>query len=338
MDFLKSFFQSKTKLSGLPQPIVVKNLIQQFDVFYVCFDEPNRHENWEHILQLIPEAKKVEGVVGFDNALKTCAKRSQTDYFFLIDGENKLIADRLEHPVEIPNIQGHWVLSWSSLNQVNGLVYGNGGLKLWPKQVAIEIRAHENASDEDDQTDYCFIAEYCLVDDYVSETIINSTPTQAFRAGFREGVKMSLVHGKQVELNKENFNQTLASQNRMRLKAWCELGNDSLHGCWSILGARLGLKKNALEKFDCKSVNSYEWIDQYFITLVLPELGLNIEEIISLEWSREKLKSFSKTLGEELNQELPLGLREIPPIESLQIKRDLKNPSRKGLLGRAPRP
>ena len=37
------------------------------------------------------------------------------------------------------------VISWAGKNEVNGLVYGNGGIKCWPKDVVMNMRTHENA-------------------------------------------------------------------------------------------------------------------------------------------------------------------------------------------------
>ncbi len=337
MELIRSFFRKPTRLSQLPQPLTAEALLGLFDVFYVCFDEPNRQSNWQQIKTLLPKAQKVEGVVGFDRALKVCARKSKTHYFFLIDGDNRLRAERFSRPIEIADIEDQWVLSWSSYNPVNGLAYGNGGLKLWPKEVALNIRSHENATSDDDQTDYCFIADYYLVDDYVSETVMNTTYRQAFRAGFREGVKMSLAWGKQVDLNYQNFEQSLGRQNRERLKIWCEIGDDSLNGGWGILGARLGLLKNVVEKFDYSLINSYEWIDQYLHEEILPRLGVSPAQIEALEWDKGAFKKYLAELGEKINRVLPLQLADLTPIESLNFKRDFQNPSRSGLLGRSPR-
>ncbi len=336
---MRSFFGRKRKrrISQLSQPLTVKGLLEIFDVFYVCFDEPNKEANWQQIKTMLPKAKKVEGVVGFDRALKTCAKQSTTDFFFLIDGDNRLLPDRFTRPLIIENPRDHWVLSWSSLNTMNGLAYGNGGLKLWPKAVAERISSHENAGQNDDRTDYCFIADYYLVDDYVTETVINNTYKQAFRAGFREGVKMSLAWGKQVDLNKENFESELGRQNRERLKVWCEVGDDTINGCWSILGARLGLKKNVVEKFDYSLINSYQWIDDFLETEILPRLDVTHEQIVNLNWSREKLKIFLTEIATELNGIIPINIRNLSPVESLNFKKDFTNPSRDGLLGKNPR-
>ena len=35
------------------------------------------------------------------------------------------------------------VLSWNAKNLLNGLVYGNGGLKCWSKEYTLGINTHE---------------------------------------------------------------------------------------------------------------------------------------------------------------------------------------------------
>ena len=332
MSLMRSLFSKKQKITQLKQPFNVEVLFVLFDVFYVCFDEPNRKENWDQIKSIIPKAKKVEGVVGFDQALKECAKQSSTDYFFLIDGDNQLMERRFRRSLSVENIQDDWVLSWASLNTVNGLTYGNGGLKLWPKDVALNINSHENADSEDDQTDYCFIASYYLVDDYVSRTIINKTYKQAFRAGFREGVKMSLAYGKQVDFNQVDFETTLGRQNRLRLKIWCEVGADVLNGMWAILGARMGLYYNAVRMFDYKGINSYEWIESLLQEDVFDSLDIRADEVDSGEFDVRRLAPVIEQFGEKIKEKLPMDLKLLTPIESLKFKEEFQNPSRSGLL------
>ena len=41
------------------------------------------------------------------------------------------------------------IASWAGKNTVNGLVYGNGGIKCWPKQVVYGMQTHENAPEGD---------------------------------------------------------------------------------------------------------------------------------------------------------------------------------------------
>ncbi len=332
MSLLRSLFNKKQKISQLKQPFNAEVLFVLFDVFYVCYDEPNKEENWRQIKAIIPKAKKVEGVVGFDNALKQCAKQSNSEYFFLIDGDNQLIERRFRRPLSIEGLQDNWVLSWASLNTVNGLTYGNGGLKLWPRDVALSIKSHENASQHDDQTDYCFIASYYLIDDYVSRTIVNKTFRQAFRAGFREGVKMSLSYGKQVDFSQKSFEEALGRQNRLRLKIWCEVGSDVINGLWAILGARMGLYYNAVKKFDYSNINSYEWIESLLQDEIFKPLDIEIGHIENNDFDARRLSPLIENFGRKIEEALPLKLKLLTPIESLQFKEDFENPRRSGLL------
>ena len=309
----------------------LREIFKKIDVFYVCFDEPNRSENWRQIKSIQEKAQKVEGIVGFDKALKTCAQNSSTDHFFIIDGDNRVLEDRLDRGLQLSEVSDQWVLSWSSLNSLNALIYGNGGLKLWPREVAMNIKSHENAGDTGDQTDYCFVAKYYMVDDYVTETVVNSTPQQAFRSGFREGVKMSLQWGQQVPLNKGNFNSALGKQNILRLKTWCEVGADAANGYWAILGARLGLKMNIVDLFDYRVINSYEWIDNCLFFQVLEPLGLTRKDMNSPMIEGQLISQINK-LGDVLNGYLSFELKLLNPDESLLFKKKFTNPKRSGLL------
>ncbi len=327
IDQIINFFSKK----NLSSHCDFNSLFKKWDVFYVCFDEPNRNENWDQILKHVPWAQKVEGVLGFDNALKTCAKLSKTSHFFLIDGDNFILPNRLNNKVNLEGLLPDWVLSWSSQNSINSLSYGNGGLKLWPKHIALQIQSHESVDKNNDPTDYCFIAQYYLMDDFVSETRVNTTPTQAFRAGLREGVKMSLSWGKQVPLDHNNFEAQLGRQNRLRLKVWCEVGADVENGLWAILGARYGLKLNAIDRFDYSLINSYQWIENLRQDQIVKPLTLN-QNPNSFNESLDGIKSIIIQLGDEINEKLPLRLKLYSQEESQMFKKSFKNPQRTGLL------
>lgn len=131
------------KYSDFSGAITLKELMNSFEVFFVCFDEPNRRKNWRNVKKHFPHAIKVEGVQGFDKALKACAERSITEHFFLIDGDNLIIESKLNQSIILGDKDKDWVLSWSAQNSVNGLAYGNGGLKFWPKSEALRIKTHE---------------------------------------------------------------------------------------------------------------------------------------------------------------------------------------------------
>jgi hypothetical protein len=336
MEILRNLFSAPPLKNNLSWPTTARSLSRIYDIFYVCFDEPNRGENWLQVKSVFPKAHKVEGVIGFDRALKTCARKSKTSHFFVIDGDNRVLAERLDREIPLQAIQSDWVLSWSSRNPLNGLIYGNGGLKLWPKEVALNIKTHEASEGDQDPTDYCFVASYYLVDDYLSETFINTTPIQAFRAGFREGVKMSLSLGRQIPLDYDNFDEVINNKNKERLKAWCEVGADQSNGYWAILGARLGLINNAIDQFPYEKINSFQWIDSQLKDYVMEHLGIiSFEELHSADVT-QKLMELIASLGAIINDRLPMDLKLMSIEESLAFKATFQNPGRQGLL--APKP
>ena len=54
------------------------------------------------------------------------------------------------------------VISWTAKNSINGLMYGNGGIKCWPKQKVLSMRTHENADPDNKsaQVDFCWDLQY----------------------------------------------------------------------------------------------------------------------------------------------------------------------------------
>ena len=112
--------------------------VTELDIFYISYDEPNCEEHWADLLNKVPWAKRVHGVKGFDAAHKEAAKQSETDRFITVDGDNIVMDDFFEQVLDVPD-QDHdgnniseSIFSWNAKNILNGLVYGNGGLKCWP--------------------------------------------------------------------------------------------------------------------------------------------------------------------------------------------------------------
>ena len=62
--------------------------ISDLDFVYISFKEPNKEQNWADLKNKVPWAKRVDGVVGFDNAHKAAAEVAETDFFISVDGDN----------------------------------------------------------------------------------------------------------------------------------------------------------------------------------------------------------------------------------------------------------
>lgn len=236
--------------------------IADCDVIFLSYDEPNADENYQNLVKLIPWAQRVHGVEGSDAAHKACANLADTDRFVVVDGDNFMTKQGfLNQKFEITDDSidlSKSVISWPSVNTINGLVYGNGGIKCWDKNVVLNMRTHESAPVDNikAQVDFCWDIKYIPLDVCYSEIRNNASAHQAWRAGFREGVKMSLDEGlKANELSK------IWKGNLNRMLIWMTVGADADHGLWSILGARQGCYMTNCTDWDYTQVRDFTYLN-----------------------------------------------------------------------------
>lgn len=231
--------------------------ISDLDVIYLTFDEPKREEFWVKIQNMIPWAKRVDGVKGSDAAHKAAAQASDTDRFILIDGDNIPDPEFFNNELILTDFTRNCVFRWKARNHINGLVYGNGGISCWTKDFVYSMKTHENSDGRyESLVEFCFEPNYIAMHDCYSVTYPNSTPYQAWRAGFREGVKMCLDRGRRPSI--EEFEQKVHKRNYDNLCIWQSVGNDVENGFWAIYGARLGTYMTMLEDWDYTKVQDFD--------------------------------------------------------------------------------
>jgi len=235
--------------------------VDECDFFYISYDEPQAELFWAELLEAVPWAKRVHGVKGIDAAHKACAYNSTTDRFFTMDGDNRLDGRFMDKTLDIPPGEEEYTYSWGAKNFVNGLVYGNGGLKSWNRATVLRMRSHEAV--EGSSVDFCWDPTYVGVKGTYSVTYQNGSPYQAYRAGFREGVKLLLDRGEVVSVNKFH---TLWEGNLRRLEVWCSVGADVINGDWAIYGARDGVSY-LVQGEDIGLISDYEWFKQRWETV-----------------------------------------------------------------------
>ena len=229
------------------------------DIIYLSYDEPNAEKNYADLLTKVPWAKRIHGVEGSDAAHKACAALSDTEYFVTVDADNIIDPQFLEVEIDIEKLglTPNHVFSWCGKVHVNGLMYGNGGLKLWTRKFVNEMKTHENSNPTDTKglVEFCFDDKYYQFNENYSESFTNASPFQAWRAGFREGVKMSLDQGAKVKDLKKVW-----WQNYHRLLVWCNVGADVANGLWSMYGAREGAYLTNCTDWDYANVRDFEWL------------------------------------------------------------------------------
>lgn len=264
--------------------------IVEQDIIFLSYDEPNADKNYTDLCQKIPWAKRIHGIKGSDAAHKACADISETEHFVTVDGDNQIDSNFLIQEIDLDELgltHDH-VLSWCGNIYVNGLQYGNGGLKLWNKNFVNKMKTHEasDGNDERSLVEFCFDDLYYQFNENFSTSYTNDSPFQAFRAGFREGVKMSLDQGASVKNIK-----SIWWQNYERLLTWCSVGSDVKNGVWSMYGARQGCYLTNCTDWDYKQVRDFEylteqWNDHYCnqdIFEELDRLGRELRNTLGLE-------------------------------------------------------
>jgi hypothetical protein len=239
--------------------------VVDYDIIYLSYDEPNAEKNFADLVSKCPWAEHVSGVKGSDSAHKAAAEKSTTDRFITVDADNIINDDFLNQVIDFDENTDltNKVISWTAKNIINGLSYGNGGLKCWPKQHVLNMRTHENAPSDNPhaQVDFCWDTQYIQMNGTFSTIHNNATPQQAWRAGFREGVKMALDQG--VRPDYEGFKRN-HWKNLHRLYIWLMVGADVENGRWAIHGAREGLYKTMCTDWDYINVRDFDYLNNYW--------------------------------------------------------------------------
>jgi hypothetical protein len=289
-----------------------------YDIIYLSYDEPNAEKNYADLCQKVPWAKRVHGVEGSDAAHKACARLSETDRFITVDGDNRIRAEFLNQEIDFTehvDLQNA-VISWCGRNEINGLMYGNGGIKCWPTDYVLNMRTHENADPNNAhaQVDFCWDAQYIQMNSVYSDVFNNETPGQAWRAGFREGVKLATDRG--VRITPQEF-----KDNHWRclhwLYIWSMVGADVDNGLWAIYGAREGLYKTMCTDWDYVQVRDFKYLNS---------LWDEVEPRVSMEGLQDSIED----LGNKIltNLDIPIAEQPLNAKQSKFFKSVYQNPSR----------
>jgi hypothetical protein len=287
--------------------------IADLDVVYLTYDEPNKEATWIKIQNMVPWAQRVDGIKGSDAAHKAAADASSTDRFVLIDGDNIPDTEFFNLQLALDDTNKDCVFRWKARNTINGLMYGNGGLSCWTKEFVYAMKTHENTDgSEANDVEFCFYPNYWAMHDCYSTTYPNATPFQAWRAGFREGVKMTLHDGLRVPA--AEIKERVWWHNLHRLRMWSTVGSHIENGNYAIHGARLGQWMTNCTDWNYIDVRDFEILKDIYHDYAKPYEDAKGEGLV------EEIKS----LGEKIKLELGFDYPYLSPAQS-QYTVDLYN-------------
>jgi hypothetical protein len=261
----------------------------EFDIIFLSYDEPNADLHYADLCNKVPWAKRIHGVKGSDAAHKAAAEASETEWFVTIDADN--IVDpkffSLDLDMSDPKIQ---VYGWCGKNAINGLSYGNGGPKIWKKDFVLNMKTHEASDSDRAQVDFCWEDGYKNFPKVYSKSIITGSPFQAWRAGFREGVKMTLLDG--VKVPPMEIKQCIWWHNIHRLRMWSTVGMHEENGKYAILGARMGTYMTNCTDWNYVDVRDFEIlkdiyeknVNHTFVEEDAKDFGTKIRHQLGLDW------------------------------------------------------
>lgn len=208
-----------------------------YDIFFLSYNTPDVKTKWKAFRDRFPTAHHVSNIDGIFAAHKYCSLKALTSHFYVVDADNEILDFDFKYKPE--GDLKDYVHVWHARNPVNGLEYGWGGLKLFPKT------AFENVELGLDMTTSFPLH---IVEECVSITHFDETPYDAWRSAFREAVKLSLQDNAEAA---------------MRLKTWQEASQHGEYAHWVRKGVEDGIRYYG-SGCDLTKINDWAWLKQKF--------------------------------------------------------------------------
>lgn len=203
------------------------------DFIFMSYDEEYADENYEKLLKLVPDAKRIHGVKGIANAWKAAADICESDYYITMDADTELNENFAFGACGF--FEGDQRIHvWRSLNPVNGLVYGHGSIHMFSKKL---VQSFTN-TDVVDFTLNVGSEGFVIQEEIATTTRFNRSPQLTWRSAFREASK--LASGTNIYTTTDDDWVATEPVSASRLFVWCSVGADAPYGEYSISGARAG--------------------------------------------------------------------------------------------------
>jgi len=234
-----------------------------YDIVFISFDEKianNRYFEFVTSFNGPNKIYRVHGVKGIHAAHIEAAKKVTTNMFYAVDADVKILP-RFKFNLKLDPSEEEIVHVWRSINPINMLEYGHGGIKLLPTQLVLDM----DISNPDMTTSIS--SRFKLMNETSNINDFNVDPLSTWRTAFRECVKLSskIIPG-QVDTDTES-----------RLTTWLTVGGDMKFGEYSKGGASAGkwFGETYKDSPDMLSqINDYDWLAEQFkvhIELFPPE-------------------------------------------------------------------
>ena len=219
----------------------------RYDIAFISYNEKEADRNWNRLLEKYPFAKRTHGVKGIHQAHIEAAKLASTPMFYIVDADAHIVDDFNFSYIPPTNYRDA-VHVWRSKNPINGLIYGYGGIKLFPRNATINM----DTSKPDMTTSIS--DNFVLMNDVSNTTAFNVDEFSTWRSAFRECTKLA-----SKIIDRQNEDET-----NERLRIWTTVGGDAPFGEYAIKGACAGRKYGLSNGADLQLINNFEWLKEQF--------------------------------------------------------------------------
>ena len=223
-----------------------------YDIVFISYHEPNAEENFNDLYTRYntvgvfgDRVKRVKDVKGIHNAHVEAAKLANTSYFYVVDGDAKVVQDfKFAHTAEETDV----VHVYRSSNPINNLTYGYGGIKLLPTTLTLNMDTTTN-----DMTT-SISDKFKVMNEVSNITAFNTDAFSTWKSAFRECAKLS---SKTIKGQKND-------ETEKRLHIWTTVGGDVPFGKYAIAGAVAGRDFGLSSESDLQLINNFEWLKEQF--------------------------------------------------------------------------
>jgi len=226
--------------------------VNMYDIVFISYHEPNAEENYKNLYSRFntvgvfgDRVKRVSNVKGIHNAHVEAAKLCNTSYFYVVDGDAEIVNDfNFKYTTREKDI----VHVYRCINPINDLIYGYGGVKLFPTTLTMNMDTSTN-----DMTT-SISDKFKVMDEVSNITKFNTGPFETWKSAFRECAKLS---SKSIRRQKDDETES-------RLKTWRTVGHDRQYGDYAMAGATAGMEFGLSRGSDLRLINDFEWLRKQF--------------------------------------------------------------------------
>jgi hypothetical protein len=217
-----------------------------YDIVFISYGETYAEDNWNLLKSRFPTAKRVDGVKGIHQAHIKAAKKCFTKMFWVVDADAQLIDDfNFDYEVDDYNLETVHV--WRSINPINDLIYGYGGVKLLPRKLTINM----DTSKADMTTSIS--TQFKAIEQISNITAFNTDEFSTWRSAFRECAKLS----------SKSIQGQIDEETEARLTVWTTKSHGN-YSEYALRGAWAGLEFGLSNGNDIQLINDFDWLYERF--------------------------------------------------------------------------